>query len=383
MNEKPLRLLFIGDGSGIHTARWVRFFLGRGYEAGLVSLTPPAHGSHLAEFFELSPKGPLPGTRLLKNILEARSAIASFAPDVLHAHYINEAGWLGALSGFHPLVITAWGSDIYRAPRESRLAARLSPWSVRRADWVTADSRAQVQALCTMGARADRASVVNWGVEMVRFDSVLLRESGMAFRAKHGLTGDSVIVLAPRQWIENSNIDVVVDAFASLHTRFPQARLFLKRMNANPTEYAARIEAQIARLNLGSTVQILEEMPEADLPQMYAAADIMISICTSDGTPVSLLEALAARSAVIVSDLPDLAEWVEDGVNGFRVPARDTGALVHRMEMLIDDARLRQNCATAGRRIAEARADRSQNFHEVERLYRRLAGRPFQIRNDL
>lgn len=371
--SESLRILFIADGSSIHAVRWLRFFVKRGHSVGLVSVTPPAPGLLVAEYFRLSPRSPLPFTRLLRNIAETRRAIATFKPDVLHAHYINEAGWLGAASGFRPFVITAWGSDLYRAPRESPLAAKASPWSVRRADWVTADSKAQVHALCTMGARPERSSAVNWGVEMASFGEP--RHTGSAFRAKYDLGPDEVMILAPRQWIENSNIDVVVDAFALAREKFPRTRLFLKRMKANPPQYSSRIEAQIARLRLSAAVQVLEEMPEVDLPAMYAAADIVISICTSDGTPVSVLEAMAARRAVVVSDLPDLAEWVENGTNGFRVPARDTRAAAQILERLISDAPLRTQLGNAGRRIAETRADRTQNLLVIEELYRRLANR--------
>lgn len=369
--SESLRILFIADGSSIHTVRWLRFFVERGHSVGLVSVTPPASGLQVNQYFHLSPRSPLPFTRLLRNLAQTRRALATFKPDVLHAHYINEAGWLAAASGFRPFMITAWGSDVYQAPRESLLAAKASPWSVRRADWVTADSKAQVRALCTMGVHPERCSAVNWGVEMASFDEARL--AGSAFRAKYELGPDDLLILAPRQWIENSNIDVVVDAFALVREKFPGARLFLKRMKANPHEYSSRIEAQIARLRLSGAVHVLEEMPEVDVPTMYAAADIMISICTSDGTPVSLLEAMAARCAVVVSDLPDLAEWVENGTNGFRVPARDTRAATQSLERLLSNAALRTRLGAAGRRIAEARANRSQNLLQIEAMYRRLA----------
>ena len=359
--------MYIGDAHSIHTVRWIRFFAQRGHTVALCSQNGLQHDLEVARFFPLSTRARVPGTRLLRNVREVRRAIRAFKPDVIHAHYINESGWLGALCGFRPFALMAWGSDIYLAPKESKLAAVLSPWSVARADYASADSLDQVERLKAMGAR--RAEMVGWGVELDAYPP----ELGQKWRRERDIAPRQIVVLSPRQWIGNSNIDIIVEAWARVRAQCPHALLILKRMKGD-APFNARIEAQIERLELGDSVRIVEEMPEADLPAMYAASDIVVSMCSSDGTPVSVLEAMAARTPIIAADLPSLREWVETEV-GFIVAQRDEKALATRLIELTQDDEMRAKLGAGARRIAEARAGREENLARIEAVLWELAKR--------
>ena len=332
----------------------------------LCSQSPIQHGLEVERFFPLSTRASLPGTRIWKNVLEVKAAIRAFQPDILHAHFINEPGWLGALCGFHPFALTAWGSDIYLAPHQSKLAAILSPWSVARADYATADSFDQVERLKEMGAH--RTEMIAWGVDLDAYP----RDLGEKWRREHNISDNQVVVLSPRQWINNSNIDVIVAAWPRVRAQCPDALLILKRMKGN-TEFNARIEAQVEALELGDSVKIIEEMPEADLPAMYAAADVAISICSSDGTPVSVLEAMAAQTPIVAGDLPSLREWVEDGKSGFLVAPRDADALAARLIELVQNRGLRAQLGMSAHQVACQRGGRESNLAKVEVTLSELA----------
>ena len=290
---------------------------------------------------------------------KSKRAIRAFKPDIIHAHYINESGWLGALCGFRPFALTAWGSDIYLAPQQSKLAAFLSPRSVARADYVTADSFDQIERLKEMGAR--RAEMIGWGVDLDAYP----RELGAEWRQTHGIKQETPVVLSPRLWITRCNIDIIVEAWAIVHRKCPKALLVLKRMDGDAA-FNANIEAQIETLGLNDSTLILGEMPEAKLPAMYVAADVMLSVCSSDGTPVSVLESMAAHTPVIAGDLPSLREWVEDEQSGFIVPPRDAPALAARLIQLLDDASLRDELGARARQIVCERASREANLSKVE-----------------
>ncbi|MDD1769396.1 MAG: glycosyltransferase, partial [Methanomassiliicoccales archaeon] len=64
-------------------------------------------------------------------------------------------------------------------------------------------------------------------------------------------------------------------------------------------------------------VRFLPRKPYTEMPAVYNMADIAISIPNSDSAAASVLEAMSCELAVIVSDIPNMREWVEDGVNGF------------------------------------------------------------------
>jgi glycosyltransferase involved in cell wall biosynthesis len=133
------------------------------------------------------------------------------------------------------------------------------------------------------------------------------------------------------------------------------------------------IAAQIESHGIADSTLTIDEEPEGILPEMFAAADITVSVCSSDGTPVSMLEAMASGSAVIVSDLPSLAEWVEDGVSGFLIGTSDAEQLAACLMRLSDDPSLRRKLGDQARKSIRLRADRTANFERVDAAYRRLA----------
>lgn len=363
-----LRLCFVGDPRSIHTVRWVRFFAGRGHEVALVSAHPPRNELKVDIYQPLSAAGHVHGTRILTNILELRRFLRKSKPDILHAHYINEAGWLCALSGFRPFVLTAWGSDVYVAPRASVLARVLSPFAVRRADCVTADSLDQVTELRRMGAPHDAARVVGWGVDLEMFAG----RSGGSWRAKHGIAEDRTVILSPRRWIANSNVPVVIDAFARVHRERDDVLLILKDAEDSVGARRGGIESRIRNSGIEAATLVIGEIPEEDLPGLYSAADITVSVCSTDGTPVSVLEAMASRSVVVAGDLPSLREWVRDGDTGLLVPIGDVEALAAQLLRLVGSVGLRRKLSQAARRVVEERADRAKNLTKMEHIYRQL-----------
>ena len=93
-----------------------------------------------------------------------RRLVRTICPDVLHAHQVASAGWLGAAAGYHPLLVTSWGSDLLVGARRSAVQRQLARWVLRRADRITCVSQNLAQAALALGAPPERVEVVPWGV---------------------------------------------------------------------------------------------------------------------------------------------------------------------------------------------------------------------------
>lgn len=211
--------------------------------------------------------------------------------------------------------------------------------------------------------------MVGWGVDLRQFGE----RSGKRWRVANGIREDQPVILSPRRWVENSNISVILDAFATVLQRRSDSVLVLRDLPDSSTEVARRIRAQVQDLGVCAATRIVGELPEADLPAMYSAADITVSVCSSDGTPASLLEAMAGRSTVIGGDLPSLREWITEGRTGVLVPVGDHRALADRLLRLIEDETWRLGLADAAYEVVRARGDRTRILEGMEEVYRRLA----------
>src|SRR5438105_2510828 len=115
-----MKVLLLSDTHSEHTEKWARGLADKGIEVGLFSFNKAAYEWHQYEritvFFE--PEDVINADRFLtklsylKYVSILKKIIRHFKPDILHAHYATSYGLIGALSGFHPFVLSVWGSDV-------------------------------------------------------------------------------------------------------------------------------------------------------------------------------------------------------------------------------------------------------------------------------
>lgn len=91
-----------------------------------------------------------------------------------------------------------------------------------------------------------------------------------------------------------------------------------------------------------------------------------------DGTSTSLLEAMACGLPVVVTDIPSIMEWVEEGYNGYLVPRRDSVSLAAKIVQLLRDEKMQERMGRRNLRIAQVKADWDRNFEKLEEMYQLL-----------
>jgi glycosyltransferase involved in cell wall biosynthesis len=104
-------------------------------------------------------------------------------------------------------------------------------------------------------------------------------------------------------------------------------------------------------LGLSAVVTFKEKTAYSDVPTDYRAADIFITSSISDGTPVSILEAMASGLPCIATVVGGIPEWVEDGVTGLLIRPRDPDAVASAIQILASDPELRTLIGSALRQV--------------------------------
>jgi glycosyltransferase involved in cell wall biosynthesis len=127
-------------------------------------------------------------------------------------------------------------------------------------------------------------------------------------------------------------VDVVIEAFARLRERHPQATLVLAGIGSQE----ARLR-QLAAARAPGAVEFLGRVEPSAMPAVYDRADIFVNASVLDNQPLSILEALAAGLPVVTTAAGDIANLVRDGVSGRIVPMRDAGAMAAAVGELLDD----------------------------------------------
>jgi glycosyltransferase involved in cell wall biosynthesis len=292
--------------------------------------------------------------------------VRSFRPDIIHTHH-SKAGLLGRsvamLSGV-PCVHTFHGHvfEGYFGRRTSAAIVTAERLLATRTSRLIALSPLQRDDLLSRGiGRADRFEIVPLGLDLERYRSI---DRGTA-RHRLGLPSDAVVVVMVGRLVPIKRVDRLVRVFATLHTRRPDARLYII---GDGSERAAA-EIQAAEAGLGDAVTFCGW--RSDTATWYAAADFVALSSDNEGTPVALIEAAAAGRPAAATAVGGVADVVKHGVTGLLAPATDEARLAEAMVRLADDPELRARLGAAAPAVAEGFGI-ERLVDDLERIYRDL-----------
>jgi glycosyltransferase involved in cell wall biosynthesis len=171
-----MKICLVGNLNSIHMQRFIRYFTGKNqYEIHIITSSPMGilWLSNQEDMVNVKPHligrhGSHSPFNFLWKIIQTRRIIKSIHPDVVHAHYAFGPGTFAAFSGFHPFVLSTWGSDIYIDTRSfwKRLLIR---YALRKADAVTCEDHLIKDLLLKLGVKAERIKPFNFGVDCIRF----------------------------------------------------------------------------------------------------------------------------------------------------------------------------------------------------------------------
>ena len=367
MSSRPLRILGVGNVRSINFIRWAQRLAERGHEVVVTGDRPVERAEDL-EGVDVVP------LRLVSRLGKVRRASAAVYPwavrrvadreriDLVHAHQLFPFGVATATAGIHPFVLSPWGTDILVQARTGHRADKARR-AIAAADSLVLNSAANEQACIDLGARPETIRHIIWYAELDNFGP---ERADPGFRSGLGWPDDALVVLSPRALRADTNVDVVVKAFAAAVAKEPRARLVLA---ARRTPLKAELEALVEELGIGEAVAFVRaEIPE--LPALYASADVAVSLARSDSTPASLLEAMASGLPAVCGIAPSIEEWVGQGDGAELVPCEDEGAVAAALLGLLRDPDRRRVYGERNMRVVRERI--GDPGLALEQLYREL-----------
>ncbi len=359
-----MRILFLAGTNSIHSHRWANYFAHAGHEVHVVSfartIQPILPSIRYREIISSLPF-PLSAfahARIVKRIAQ------EVRPDVLHAHSAGIYGFVALLAGFHPFVLTAWGTDVLLNPR-AFLKRLIVKRILRAADLITTDGENTAKAMARLGADPRKIKRILFGTDIEKFRP----------RPETKKEGPPRII-SIRSLEPVYDIETLLRAAAIVLGPFPHAEFVI----AGDGSERARLEALAKDLGVANSIRFIGKISAEQAPLELAAADVYVSTSLSDsGLAASTAEAMASGLPVVVTDSGDNRKWVEDGstgspqAGGFVVPCRNPEALAKKLTSLLQDKGARQSFGAHNRRVIEERNSYSREMEKMNRLYEEIA----------
>lgn len=189
--------------------------------------------------------------------------------------------------------------------------------------------------------------------------------------------GVPIVVLAARM-LRDKGVEEFVDAAKRIKQRGIHAKFILAGAaeDSNPSNIS---EAELLGWNRAGAIEWIGYC--LDIPALMTKTHIVCLPSYREGLPLVLAEAAAAGKPIVTTDTPGCREVVQDGVNGFLVPIRDSQALANRIESLLLDGDMRRRMGIAGRFLALQKFSIEHVVAQTVEVYQSLGVKIMRVKN--
>ena len=340
------------------------------HETHVISLS---HGSTVARLQRLGY-----ATEVIEQASDQRAAelladrLIALGAQVLHAHmYRAEVVGVAALdlvegrTGERPYMVSTVHSSRFRSPDDRELLERITP----KIDRLIAVSDAIVDKLVAEGRDTTPISRIYNGVDLERFDEA---GGGEAIRAELGIPANAPLAVVVGRLEPEKGHPTLIEAWPVVHHHFPSSHLLVVGEGSERDRLEGLAAAHLRAEVCCNSVHFLGR--REDVPQILAAANVVVMPSYREAQGLAIVEALAAERPVIASNVGGIPEMIRSGENGLLVPSHDPSALASAIALLFRDRALAQRLAAAGHALVHERFCVDDMLRDIESIYELAVG---------
>ncbi len=362
-----MKICYLGNARSIHVQRWIKFFSDNGHEVHIFSFdSTDIRNAELHQLRRFTPQLPFifSPINLITYVIQIKRLIKRIKPDILHAHYIHGYGVIGALTGFHPFVASAWGSDIFFTRNSSIQRAEIK-YALNRADLITCNGENLKKAILEHNIDKNKIQIIYHGVDTKEFNPKK-RDNKIA-RKIFG-NENSQIVISTRSLEPIYDIVTLIRAIPLILKRMPLVNFLIIGGGSEKSNLVKLAQSY----KILDRIKFLGSVSHMKLPKLLLASDVYVSTSLSDGTAISTLEAMACGVAPVITDIVANRIWIKNDVNGFMFPKRDPIILAEKIVCTLRNKKVIKKFAELNTRMVKEKADYYKEMGKMEDLYEKL-----------
>jgi glycosyltransferase involved in cell wall biosynthesis len=288
-------------------------------------------------------------------------------PDLVHAMRIPFEGIAAAELTGRPVVVSVWGNDFTLRAVRTPMMAKATRRALATAEVLHCDCHRDATMAREWGFSSDRQTWVfpgNGGV-----DRSVFYPGRSDLRLRLGIPERSTVIINPRGIREYVRTDTFFRALSPVLRSFPDVHVVCPGMAG---AHSAEKMITDARLDRGR-VHLLPALDRGLMADAFRSSRMSVSLSEHDGTPNTLLEAMACGTLPVVGNVASVREWIRDGINGIVVSTLDPTAVAVALTRALRDDALVQKARIENERLVRDRADYHKNMLDVESRYETLA----------
>lgn len=299
-------------------------------------------------------------------VMEIKKSLSQF--DIVHIHqyrsFQNVIIHHYAIKYGVPYLISAHGSLTTYFYRKwiKRIFDMLWGYKILKdASRVLALSPVEVEQYKSMGVNEDKISIIPNGIDISEIDSV--PEKG-EFRKKYGLNSEQKIILYLGRIHKIKGLDLLANAFVDISKTLKNTILVITGPDGG---YLSTLMNLVDNLGINDKVLFTGPLHDRDKFDAYADADVYVLPSIYEAFPVTVLEAFACGTPVVVTDRCGIADII-DNKAGLVVPYNEN-SLSEALLRILTDEDMRTRFGETGRALVREKYSWSRIIEQMENLY--------------
>jgi glycosyltransferase involved in cell wall biosynthesis len=392
-----MKILFVADGRSPTALNWLKYWVENNHSVHLIA-TFPCESPKGLESFHILPvafgrmaggqvgatsgasrrrglavrlRGPL---RVLRYYLGPMSLglyrprfislVGDIRPDLVHALRIPFEGMLAAeVDQKIPLVVSTWGNDLTLHAKGSPLMAGQTRRVLARADGLITDTQRDIRLGYQWGFDQGKPTLVVPGAGGILLDSIVAEQETGSLPER---LPEVPIIVNPRGQRPGSlRQDIFFQAIPLVLEKVPEAVFVCPSLLGD-----IESEHWVDSLGIRPRTKLWPRLNQAQLWELFRNSQVFVSPSVHDGTPNSLLEAMANGCFPVVGNTEAMTEWVQSDVNGLLVDATEANSIANAIIKAIQQPSLREKAARFNATLIAERAAYAPNMRRVEEFYK-------------
>jgi glycosyltransferase involved in cell wall biosynthesis len=224
-----------------------------------------------------------------------------------------------------------------------------------------------------------RLAIQNWGLDSNKPTTVLPSSGGVRTsvfysgpdpnsRVQMNIAPDAPVVINPRGFRAYVRNEVFFQAIPLVLKQRPEAIFICTGMHANPIA-----EKWVSEFGIKDNVRLLPVASHDEMANLFRSAEVTVSPSQHDGTPNSLLEAMACGCFPVASNIESVREWITDGENGLLCDPTDKQSIARAILRAFEDSELRDKARTYNLSLVIEHAEYNSVMTKAEEFYHQVA----------
>lgn len=366
-----MKILMLADANSVHTIKWATSLAKCNLDIVIFSLSHcstdayneykkiTVYDTRIEQDTIRKQSTNLSKLKYLTAIKKIKWIIKTTSPDIVHAHYASSYGLLGVLAGFHPLVTSVWGSDVYEFPNCSVIHKQVLKFSLWKSDLILSTSMAMAQE--TRKYTKKEIKITPFGVDLNEFKPLDVKK---IFSPKYTVIGTI------KSLESTYGIDNLIKAFAVSKKTIMKSTLKLLIVGSGSCEN--KLKNLVENLGIKKDVFFVGRVPHNEVPYYLNQMSVYVALSHSESFGVAVVEASSCEIPVVVSDVGGLPEVVDNAITGYVVPDNDVEAASKAISILALNKELRKKMGNSGRSKVNKLYNWNDNLQLLIDLYKHI-----------